>query len=53
MKRKTINAVEAKKKIREYSKDFDGSLSDGDVIKLVGISRNSYYKYKGEMSVAN
>lgn len=45
----TKKSIEAKKKIREYSKDFDGSLSDGDVIKLVGISRNSYYKYKGEM----
>lgn len=49
----TKKSIEAKKKIREYSKDFDGSLSDGDVIKLVGISRNSYYKYKGEMLVAN
>ncbi|MDO4187525.1 MAG: recombinase family protein [Lachnospiraceae bacterium] len=45
----TKKSIEAKKKIKEYSKDFDGSLSDGDVIKLVGISRNSYYKYKGEM----
>ena len=39
----------SKDKIRKYSKAFNGSLNDADVIKLVGISRNTYYKYKGEM----
>lgn len=39
----------AKEAIRKYSKAFDGTLGDADVIKLVGISRNTYYKYKGEM----
>lgn len=39
----------AKEAIRKYSKSFDGTLGDADVIKLVGISRNTYYKYKGEM----
>jgi ATP-binding cassette subfamily F protein 3 len=29
-------------------KDFDGTLSDADCIKLIGIARNTYYKYKGE-----
>ena len=33
----------------KYSKDFDGSLNDDDVIKLAGISRNSFYKYKREI----
>ena len=46
----TGKSVEAKKLIRKYSRDFDGSLADKDVIKLVGISRNSYYKYKRELS---
>ena len=35
--------------IRKYSKDFDGSLADKDVIKVIGISRNTYYKYKKEL----
>ena len=46
----TGKSVEAKKLIKKYSRDFDGSLADKDVIKLVGISRNSYYKYKRELS---
>lgn len=39
----------AKEKIRKYSKDFDGTLADPDCIKLVGVSRNTYYKYKKEL----
>ena len=35
--------------IRKYSKNFDGTLSDAECIKLIGISRNTYYKYKREM----
>lgn len=39
----------AKQIIQEHSKDFNGTLSDNNVIKLAGISRNSYYKYKREL----
>ena len=39
----------AKEAIRKYSKDFDGVLEDAEVIKLAGISRNTYYKYKREL----
>lgn len=35
--------------IRKYSKDFDGTLSDVDAMKLVGVARNTYYKYKREL----
>ena len=45
----TGKSVEAKKLIRKYSRDFDGYLADKDVIKLVEVSRNSYYKYKREL----
>ena len=45
----TKKSVKAKEEIRKYSKDFDGSLDDAEVIKLTGISRNSYYKYKKEI----
>ena len=39
----------AKKLIIKYSRSFEGSLGDPEVIKLVGISRNTYYKYKREI----
>ena len=29
--------------------DFCGTLNDADTIKLCGVSRNSYYKYKSEL----
>ena len=38
-----------KNQIKKYSKDFDGTLSDKDVIRLISISRNTYYKYKREL----
>lgn len=45
----TKKAQEAKQIILKHSKDFLGTLSDPDVIRLAGISRNSYYKYKSEL----
>ena len=42
----TKKSVEAKRLIRKYSRDFEGSLSDKECIVLIGISRGSYYKYK-------
>ncbi len=39
----------AKALIRRYSRDFDGTLSDSECMKLTGVSRNTFYKYKGEM----
>lgn len=45
----TKKSIEAKKIIKKYSKDFDGSLNDNDVITLAKISRNTFYKYKKEL----
>lgn len=45
----TKKSIEAKEQIQKYSKDFKGSLKDVEVMKLIGISRNSYYKYKREL----
>lgn len=45
----TKKSTAAKSIIRKHSKDFDGTLSDTDVITLTGLSRNTYYKYKREM----
>ena len=42
-------AVPAKECIRKNSKAFGGSLNDVDCMKLAGISRNTYYKYKAEL----
>nr|MCR4745855.1 recombinase family protein [Lachnospiraceae bacterium] len=39
----------AKEKILKFSKDFNGNLSDPECIQLVGVSRNTYYKYKREL----
>lgn len=38
-----------KREIYKYSKDFNGTLRDKEVMKLLGICRNSYYKYKREI----
>lgn len=45
----TKKSLEMKKKILKYSKDFNGSLNDTDCIQLLGIARNTYYKYKHEL----
>ena len=45
----TKKSLSAKEDIKKYSKDFNGTLSDIDVMKLIGISRNTYYKYKKEL----
>ena len=39
----------AKEAIKKYNRDFDGSLNDIDTIKMTGISRNTFYKYKREI----
>lgn len=49
----TKKSVEAKEVIRKYSKDFEGTLNDADVMKLAAISRNTYYKYKAELKENN
>lgn len=45
----TKKAKEAKKKILELSKDFNGYNKDLDIIKMLGIASNTYYKYKKEL----
>lgn len=43
---KEKNSIEL---IRKYSKAFDGYLNDGECMKLIGLSRNTYYKYKKKL----
>ena len=45
----TKKSIVAKEQIKKYSKDFQGTLKDTEVMKLIGVSRNSYYKYKKEL----
>ena len=42
-------AIKAKEKILEHSKDFNGTLSDPDCIKIAGVSRNTFYKLKKQL----
>lgn len=48
-KRETEKAKESKKRILELSKDFNGTNTDKEVIAIIGIARNSYYKYKAAL----
>lgn len=45
----TKKSIQAKEQIQKYSKDFNGTLKDKEVMKLIGISNNTYYKYKKEL----
>ena len=45
----TKKSVAAKEIIRKHSKSFGGTLTDKDCMKLAGISRNRFYKYKAEI----
>lgn len=45
----TKKSVESKKVILRHAKDFGGTLSDIEVMKLTGLARNTYYKYKREL----
>ena len=39
----------AKELILKHNKSFKGTLSDSECLKLAGISRNTFYKYKSEL----
>lgn len=45
----TKKSIAAKAAIRAHSKDFGGSLSDPELIKLTGVARNTYYLYKRQL----
>lgn len=45
----TKKSIKAKENIMKYSKDFNGTLKDTEVMKLIGVARNTYYKYKKEI----
>ncbi len=45
----TKKSVWAKEEIKKYNKTFNGSLTNKDTWKLIGISKGTFYKYKGEL----
>ena len=45
----TKKSKEVKQIILKHSKDFNGTLADVDVMKLAGVARKTYYKYKKEL----
>lgn len=42
-------AAPAKAIIKQHSKDFGGTLNDAECMKLAGLARNTYYKYKRDL----
>lgn len=50
----TKKSIEAKQQMLKYSKDLGtGSLNDTECMKQIGLSRNTFYKYKRELLEAN
>ena len=47
----TQKSLVAKELILKRSQDFNGTLTDTEMIKLTGIARNTYYKYKRELKM--
>jgi len=45
----TKKSIEKKLEIQKHSIDFGGTLNDIDCMKLTGLSRNTFYKYKREL----
>ena len=45
----TKKSIEKKAEILKHSADFEGTLNDIDCMKLTGLSRNTFYKYKREL----
>ena len=50
--KQVLSSVAAKELIAKHGKAFGGSLDDGEVMRLCGCSRNTYYKYKREIACA-
>lgn len=48
-KSETKKSKSAKEIILKHSAEFNGTLNDIDTMKLTGLARNTYYKYKREL----
>ena len=45
----TKKSIKAKQDILKFSRDFNGTLTDVDCMRMIGIARNTYYRYKSEL----
>lgn len=45
----TKKSIESKQYIMNNSKDFNGSMTDAEIIERLSLSRNTFYKYKKEL----
>lgn len=45
----TKKSIVMKNRIQELSRDFNGDKTDEELLGILGISRNSFYKYKKEL----
>ena len=48
-KRITKKSVKIKGIIEKHSSDFNGNLSDVEIMQMTGVAKNTYYKYKKEL----
>ena len=48
----TKKSKEMKVRIVQMSRDFNGTMTDKDVMEVLGLARNSFYKYKRELIAA-
>ena len=46
----TKKSIECKKRIKELSRNFNGNNTDAECIKILGINRNTFYKYKKQLT---
>lgn len=47
----TKKSIEMKARIRKMAREFEGNMPDKEVMDILGLARNTYYKYKKEMLV--
>lgn len=45
----TKRSIYVKAKIKEMSKEYEGKLTDEELIRELGVARNTYFKYKKEL----
>jgi len=48
----TKKSIKAKEEIQRYSKRFRGTLNDLECMRMVGIAKNTFYKYLHELAEA-
>ena len=45
----TKKSIKVKAIIEKHSTDFNGNLSDVEIMQMTGVAKNTYYKYKKEL----